>query len=115
MAEAVVRKLGLSESAEDVESAITATAPEETVLINVTAEDESPERARDIANAVAEEFPRFVKTLESSPAPEGSDVDITVASRATLPTSPEFPPKGLYLDCGRRARSHPRCRSCRAA
>jgi receptor protein-tyrosine kinase len=98
VAEAVVRKLGLSESAEDIESAITATAPEETVLINVTAEDESPERARDIANAVAEEFPRFVKTLESSP--EGSDVDITVASRATLPTSPEFPPRGVYLIAG---------------
>ena len=100
VAEAVVRKLGLSESAEDVESAITATAPEDTVLINVTAEDESPERARDIANAVGEEFPRFVKTLESSPAPEGSDVNITVASRAALPTSPEFPPKGLYLVAG---------------
>ncbi len=100
VAEAVVRKLGLSESAEDVESAITATAPEETVLIDVTVEDESPEQARDIANAVAEEFPRFVKTLESSPAPEGSDVDIKVASRAALPTSPESLPKGLYLAAG---------------
>jgi capsular exopolysaccharide synthesis family protein len=98
--EAVVRKLGLSETPEDLESAITATVPEETVLIDVTVENESPERARDIADAVGEEFPRFVSTLESPPAPEGSGVDISVTRRAELPTSPESPTKGLYLALG---------------
>jgi capsular exopolysaccharide synthesis family protein len=100
VAEAVVRRLGLSESAEDVESAITATVPGETVLIDVTVEDGSPERARDIANAVAEEFPRFVNALESSPKPSRSVVDISVTSRAELPTSPDNPPKVLYLAVG---------------
>ena len=100
VAEAVVRKLGLSGGSEAVESAITATVPEDSVLIDVRVEDESPERARDIANAVAEVFPQFVDTLESSETPNRSGVDISVTSRAALPTSPFFPPKALYLAVG---------------
>jgi len=100
VAEAVVRELDLSKSTQDVQSAITATVPEETVLIDVTVKDKSPERAKEIAEAVAAEFPRFINTLESSPTPEGSPVEISVTSPAVLPTSPESPRKGLYLAVG---------------
>jgi capsular exopolysaccharide synthesis family protein len=100
VAEAVVDELGLSKSPEYVQSAISATVPEETVLIDVTVEDESPELARDIADAVGDQFPQFVNTLESDPTTEESPVEIRVTSRAELPTSPDSPQKGLFLAGG---------------
>ena len=99
VAEAVVEELGLSRSTQYVQSAITATVPTETVLIDVRVEDESPQLAKDIADAVATEFPEFVDTLEST-TPEESPVEISVTSPAVLPTSPESPQKGLYLAAG---------------
>jgi capsular exopolysaccharide synthesis family protein len=100
VADAVIRRLRLSESPEDVASKITATVPDGTVLIDVTVEDDSARRAQDIANALGTEFPRFVETLESPPLPERSPVDITVTSRAALPNAPENLPAALYVAAG---------------
>jgi succinoglycan biosynthesis transport protein ExoP len=120
VAEAVIQELGLARTPESIQSAISATVPAETVLIDVTVRDESPELAKEIADAVAVEFPRFVETLESSPAAQGSPpaaqgsppaaqgspaparspVEISVTSPAVLPTSPDSPPQGLYLAAG---------------
>jgi len=101
VAEAVIEDLGLSKSTQAVQSAITATAPVGTVLIDVTVEDESAQLAKEIADAVAARFPKFVDTLESSSAaPEESPVEITVTSPAVLPKSPASPQKGLYLAVG---------------
>lgn len=100
VAEAVIDQLGLSKSTQYVQSAITATVPEETVLIDVKVEDESPQLAKEIADSVAGQFPEFVNELESAPTPETSPVDVSVTSPAVLPTSPESPKKGLYLVVG---------------
>jgi succinoglycan biosynthesis transport protein ExoP len=98
VAEAVSTKLGLSESPREVEEKITATVPVGTVLIDVTAEHESPELAQEIAEGVAEEFPRLVNSLES-PA-EVPPAKITVTDAAQLPTSPASPPVAVYLILG---------------
>jgi succinoglycan biosynthesis transport protein ExoP len=99
VAEAVIQELGLSESTQHVQSAITATVPAGTVLIDVTVEDESPQLAKDIADAVATQFPQFVNNLES-PNSEESPVEVTVTSPAVMPRSAESPRKGLYLAGG---------------
>jgi succinoglycan biosynthesis transport protein ExoP len=100
LAQAVVRELGLSQSPQDVQSAITTSVPDDTSLIEVEVEDESPQLAKEIADALAARFPEFVNTLESSPNREESLFDVSVTSPAVLPTSPESPPKGLYLGVG---------------
>src|SRR5688500_17211941 len=74
VAEAVIRRLDLSRSREYVQEAISATVPQDTVLIDVRVEDRSPKQAKAIADAVAAEFPKFVGTLESSTGPQGSPV-----------------------------------------
>jgi succinoglycan biosynthesis transport protein ExoP len=99
LAEAIIEDLDLSRSTQDVQSAITATVPTGTVLIDVKVEDESAERAKDMADALVAHFPAFVGTLESG-SPEASPVEISITSPAVLPTSPESPRKGLYLAGG---------------
>ncbi|MCA1824851.1 MAG: polysaccharide biosynthesis tyrosine autokinase [Mycobacteriales bacterium] len=59
-------QLGLPETVPQVQRKITATSVQDTLLIHVTAQDGSPERARDIANAAARALVEQVGTLESS-------------------------------------------------
>ncbi|PRC41349.1 protein tyrosine kinase, partial [Mycobacterium sp. ITM-2017-0098] len=56
LAQRTVDKLGLSLSAGRLQERITAGAKPETVLIDVDVLDESPVRARDIANTLSDEF-----------------------------------------------------------
>jgi succinoglycan biosynthesis transport protein ExoP len=98
--DAVIEELDLSRSTASVQSAITATVPSGTVLIDVTVEDESPQQAKEIADALGEEFPRFVDTLERAPETDESPVEITVTSPAVLPRSPESLPTAVYLVAG---------------
>jgi capsular exopolysaccharide synthesis family protein len=100
VAEAIIDTLGLSVSPESLEGAITATVPPDTVLIDVRVEAKSAQRAKDIADAVAVDFPEFVDQLESTTDPEESPVELQVTSPAVLPESPESPNKGLYLLTG---------------
>lgn len=99
LAEAVIEDLGLPRRTEDIQSAITATVPLGTVLIDVKVEDESAQLAKDIADTLAAHFPAFVSTLESGSA-EASPVEVSVTSPAVLPKSPESPSKGMYLAGG---------------
>lgn len=100
VAEAVIRRLDLPRSREYVQEAISATVPQDTVLIDVKVEDPSPKQAKAIADAVAAEFPKFVETLESSSGAQGSPVELRVTSPAVEPTSPESPPTALYIFAG---------------
>ena len=63
----VVERLGLSESASDLAGRIEAEAPLDTVLINLSVTDTSPERAAGIANAAASQFTKVVEQLETPP------------------------------------------------
>ena len=68
---------------------VTATSPTQTVLINVTASDASPELAADIANAVATELIAAVNEVE-----DVNIVHLSVfeqAMPATAPSSPKVP------------------------
>ncbi|MDH2387745.1 polysaccharide biosynthesis tyrosine autokinase [Streptomyces sp. HNM0663] len=82
----VVRDLKLSTTPEELASRITADAPLDTVLINITVRDADPKRAAEIANAVAASFSAVVERLET-PKPVGSRRDADAPPAAVSPVS----------------------------
>lgn len=62
-----------------------------TVLLDVSATDPSPERATDIANALADEFIRYAGPLETPIGESAPRATITVVNRAQIPSSPSSP------------------------
>lgn len=89
--ERVVSKLGLSETPDSVAKKIEVSSPIDTVLLDVTVYDGSPERARDIADAVAVEFARVVADLETPPGRTTSPVKVSITREATTPETPVSP------------------------
>lgn len=91
VADRTVAATGLDMAPTELQSKISADATPGTVLIDVTVSDESPERARDLANAVSLAFSQVVEEIErpsdGSPAP----ARVSVASSANLPDSPVVP------------------------
>jgi len=100
VARAVVDQLGLPDAPSDVQRQLEASVPVDTVLIDVTASATSPARAKDLADAVAVQLPRFVGELESTPGDRRSPVSLSVASRPALPTEPASPRTAVYLALG---------------
>lgn len=96
----VIEELGLRESIEEVQAKIRASVPIDTVLINVTVEDPSPERAKAIADAVVRQFPSFVETLERPSNGGTAPVKLSATSQAQLPTEPVSPRKPVYIALG---------------
>ena len=80
---------------------VTAEAPLDTVLLNITASDRSPKQAQRIAAAVADEVVSLIPTLETPAGASGTPVKISVIKQASLPGSPSSPrPKiNLAEDC----------------
>lgn len=91
VAEGVVQNLGLSESAASVQRRLSATALPDTVLLQATVTDPSPSQARDIANAVGEQFAVLVDDLERPVGGGASTVKVTVVEQAELPSVPVSP------------------------
>lgn len=91
----VIDELGLDVSLANLASKIQATAEQNTVLISITAIDDSPVRAAAIAQAVAESLVRAVAELEGS-----SPVELSVVTPAAAPTKPDSPNTGLYILLG---------------
>ncbi|WP_406859666.1 polysaccharide biosynthesis tyrosine autokinase [Streptomyces sp. HUAS MG47] len=108
----VVRELGLDVAPEELASQITAEAPLNTVLINITVRDTVPARAARIADAVAGRFITVVERLETpkpaaAPAtaaeatrPVASPVSLGVTQQAVVPTAPVSPNRLLDLLAG---------------
>jgi receptor protein-tyrosine kinase len=87
----VVEKLGLELSATELSDEITATAVQDTVLLDVTVTDPSPQRARDIAEAIGDEFRQMIGELETPAGSEVSPVKVTVVDRPEQPLTPSEP------------------------
>ncbi|WP_171107241.1 MULTISPECIES: polysaccharide biosynthesis tyrosine autokinase [Streptomyces] len=116
--EPVVQELKLQTTPEELSSRITAHAPLNTVLIDITVRDTEPERAARIANAVAERFSALVERLEAPkrPAsvegagpemqgwatepPPGSPVSLGVTQEAVAPSTPASPRPLLNVAAG---------------
>lgn len=96
LAQRTVDKLGLDMTATELQHEITATAPTDTVLINVTVRDTSAARARDIANTLSDEFVVMAAGLETPDLGARPNARVVVQQRATIPGSP-VAPKTLQL------------------
>ncbi|MFF7977804.1 polysaccharide biosynthesis tyrosine autokinase [Streptomyces sp. NPDC007901] len=86
--EHVVKELKLRTTPEELASRITARAPLNTVLIDITVQDTAPGRAARIANAVAKQFGSVVERLETPRPLAGSARAGKKQSREDTPVSP---------------------------
>jgi capsular exopolysaccharide synthesis family protein len=100
IAQRTIDKLNLDMSADQLRAKVKATAKAETVLIDVTVQDESPERARDIADTLSDEFVIMVRELETPPGGESPDARVTVEQHASVPNHPVVPKTTQNLAIG---------------
>jgi succinoglycan biosynthesis transport protein ExoP len=87
----VIERLQLRDSVGNLQSRVRITIPEDTTLIMVTADAASPWLARATAEAVAEEFSRYVDGLEQARAKSAELLTVTPVQAATLPEGPIGP------------------------
>jgi receptor protein-tyrosine kinase len=101
LAQRTIDKLDLDVTAEELQERVEADSKVETVLISVRVRDESAVRARDIANALSDEFVTMVSELETPPKPGAQpDARVIVEQRAKVPKKPVVPKKALNILVG---------------
>jgi capsular exopolysaccharide synthesis family protein len=91
LAQRTIDKLNLDVSAKSLAARVTATAKPDTILIDVSVLDSSPLRARDIANALSDEFVVMVRELETPVPGDKPDARVIVEQRASIPSAPAIP------------------------
>jgi capsular exopolysaccharide synthesis family protein len=91
LAQRTVDKLHLDMSADTLRQKVSASAADDTVLIDVAVLDPSPERARDIAETLSNEFVGMVSQLETSEWGGKPDARVVIEQHASLPTAPVIP------------------------
>jgi capsular exopolysaccharide synthesis family protein len=100
LAQRTIDKLGLDMTPEALQQRIKASAKNDTVLIKVDALDESPVRARDIANTLSDEFVVMVRELETPADGARPDARVVVQQRASIPKSPVIPKTARNIGIG---------------
>jgi len=96
----VIELLKLETTPEKLAKRIRATVPIDTVIIDVTVKDESPQLAMDIANAVALSFSNSVQQLELPGALGETSVKASLSRQATYPEAPVSPKLSLNILLG---------------
>lgn len=91
LAQRTVDKLDLPMTAVELSDKIKASTKPDTVLIDVEVLDESPVRARDIANTLSDEFVGMVQELEAPGDGSRPNARVIVEQRASIPDSPVVP------------------------
>ncbi|WP_396925495.1 polysaccharide biosynthesis tyrosine autokinase [Mycolicibacterium sp.] len=97
LAQRTIDKLNLDMTANELIKEITAEAPTDTVLIDVTVTDPSPTRARDIANTLSDEFVAMAAALETPAGGLRPNALVVVQDRAAVPDGPVSPKKKQAL------------------
>jgi receptor protein-tyrosine kinase len=100
LAQRTVDKLGLDMSAGQLQGNVTASAKPDTVLIDVSVLDQSPVRARDIANTLSDEFVAMARELETPEDGSAPDARVVVEQRASIPDTPVSPKKTRTIAAG---------------
>jgi non-specific protein-tyrosine kinase len=98
--EPVIRELGLKMTTTELAGMITASAPLDTVLITLTVTDTDPQRAADIANAVADQFGVTVSDLELYGIGIDSPVKVSTVEYGLPAKAPASPKKAINLALG---------------
>lgn len=91
LARRTVDKLDLDMTAGELRANVKATAKANTVLIDVSVKDPSPVQARDIANALSDEFVVMVRELETPEDGSRPYARVVVEQRATILAKPASP------------------------
>ncbi len=91
LAQRTIDKMNLDVTARQLKNKVNATAKPDTVLIDVDVLDASPIRARDIANALSDEFVVMVRVLETPDPISKPDARVIVEQRASIPNTPAVP------------------------
>jgi len=100
LAQRTIDKLGLDMTAGMLRENVQASTKPDSVLISVAVLDESPVRARDIANALSDEFVIMVRELETPENGARPDARVVVEQRASIPNRPVSPNTMLNLIVG---------------
>ena len=79
---------------------VSASSPQDTVLIDIACTDASARRAQRICAAVADEVTRLVPRLETPPGTVSSPVKLTIIERASLAGAPSSPRPKIALPVG---------------
>ena len=88
---AVIDDLGLPMTPRQLQSHLTSRVVPDTVLFELTDTDESPQQARDIANAAGRAFTSLVADLESPAPGVPAPIKVTTVDFADLPSTPSSP------------------------
>jgi capsular exopolysaccharide synthesis family protein len=96
LAQRTVDKLHLSMSAATLQAKVKA-SPAATGLIDVSVRDPSPVQARNIADALSDEFVVMVRELETPAEGDKRDARVVVEQHASSPTRPVIPKTTLNL------------------
>ena len=97
----VVASLNLGITADALAKQITASAPIDTSIIEITVLDTDPVRAADIANAASASLTSVVDTIETPDSADAiSPVKLTRAKQATVPSLPVSPNVPLNIGLG---------------
>lgn len=99
VAQGVAEQLARPIDNRDFASEVSATVPDDTVLLRVSVTDGDPQVAADLANATAIRLGDTIEMLEASAAGRESPVNVTVTGPATASNAPTSPnrPVGLAL------------------
>ena len=100
LAQRTIDKLGLDMTAGELQEHVKASAKPDTVLIDVAVLDKSPVRARDIANALSDEFVAMVRELETPAGGGRPDARVVVEQRASIPDHPVIPKTARNIAIG---------------
>lgn len=100
LAQRTIDKLGLDMEPDDLENNIKASAKLDTVLIDVAVVDESPVRARDIADALSDEFVAMVQELETPEQGGQPNARVVVEQHASIPDDPVVPKTARNIAIG---------------
>lgn len=95
LAARTIERLNLEMSPSALKAKITAKSKPNTVLIDVAVLDPSPVRARDIANAVSDEFVTLARELETPRPGATPSARVVVEQRATIPAK-KYKPKWSF-------------------
>jgi len=96
----VIERLALASTPAQLADRIEATAPLDTVLIDVTVRDTSAVQAQRIADAVAAEFTQVASSLERPGGMAVSAIKVSVVRQADLPSAAISPRPRLNLAAG---------------
>jgi succinoglycan biosynthesis transport protein ExoP len=90
--DSAIKSLDLDETAAQLATSVSASAPLETVNISITVTRDSPTEAASIANAVTSSFRQAVSEITASTGSSGaSQVAVSVLKDATAPSAPISP------------------------